>query len=73
MDSPIYSKLNTLYETIVKTTSTSIRQSTRLTSLLQWQQESDPRKKQKLELAVDEMKNVSMYSTFNLVLAASYK
>jgi len=30
-------------------------------SLLQWQQETDPRKKQKLELAIDEMKNVSMY------------
>jgi len=57
MDSPIYLKLNTLYETIVKITSTSIRQSTQLTSLLQWQQESDLRKKQKLELAIDEMKN----------------
>ena len=59
MDSPIYSKLNLLYEAIVKTTSTGLRQSTRLTSLLLWQQEADPRNKQKLELAIDEMRNVS--------------
>ena len=59
MDSPIYVKLNSLYEAVVKTTSTGLRPSTRLTSLLRWQQETDPRNKQKLELALDEMRNVS--------------
>jgi len=58
MDSPIYIKLNSLYEAVVKTTSTGLRPSTRLTSLLLWQQEPDPRNKQKLELALDEMRNV---------------
>ena len=58
MDSAIYIKLNSLYEAVVRTTSTGLRPSTRLTSLLQWQQEPDPRNKQKLELALDEMRNV---------------
>ena len=63
MDSPIYIKLNSLYEAVVRTTSTGLRPSTRLTSLLQWQQEPDPRNKQKLELALDEMRNVCVGGT----------
>ena len=58
MDSPIYIKLNSLYEAIIKTSNIGIRHSTRLSSLLLWKQEADLKNKQKLELAVDEMRNV---------------
>jgi len=71
MDSPIYIKLNSLYEAVVKTTSTGIRQSTRLSSLLQWQQETDPRKKQKLELAIDEMRNVFVGGVYKYIQGRS--
>ena len=59
-DSIMLELCNGLFDRIINTGATRLRHPTRLSSLLHYQDETDPRARQKVEFIMDELKSVSL-------------
>ena len=60
VDSGAMDALNEFYKTVTKSSTTRLKTGTRLASLLSYEDERDPKMKQKFEAVVDEMNSVSL-------------